>query len=159
MAKLDTKSLCASYQKVKSVKVSPKSQVPAPSVSKRVKMLMRAQHLISIGQFDSAECILAGLLAKDPTDPNTLFGMGQVMYGKKNFKDAINYYKKVLEQKEIPLWIKGWALVKMGYALYHEGRTEEAIPYFKKASTMNGNARGAARAAVRALEKLGSVKR
>jgi len=127
---------------------------PPPPPDPRRETLQSVETWIRDGQLDQAEASLTKLLARDPGDPNALFGMGQVCYARGDHARALQFFDQIVAAPDPPLWLKGWSLVRGGNCLVHLGRPAEARRRFEQAAASSGDDRGAAAAAKRSLDQL-----
>lgn len=124
----------------------------APAPDPRIQALEKAEQLVKQGRGAEAEDLMAPILAANPGDPMALFTLGQVRFAAGAVKEALDYYERAAAAKDVPAWIRGWSLVRSGYCLGRLERREEALERFRKAAALEGDSRGAAEAARRALD-------
>ena len=127
----------------------------APPAAARTPALDEAARLLQAGRLDEAETALQPLLAEEPADPLAVFTMGQARFARKDYPGALGWYDRVLAKPDIPVWVRGWSLVRSGYCLLHLEKAEAAAVRFHEAGALSGDDRGAAAAARRALEQIG----
>lgn len=132
---------------------APAAPPPAPA-DERQAALREAENLLRDNRPREAEAKLAAVLAAHPDDVSALFGMGQARYAGGDWAGALSYYMRVLDQPDLPVWIRGWSLVKSGHSLVRLDRLDEARRAYATAAALTGDDRDAAAAARRALDSL-----
>ncbi|HQK89097.1 MAG TPA: tetratricopeptide repeat protein, partial [Acidobacteriota bacterium] len=157
LAKSSPDALCA-YPHDAPAPPAPPAPVAAPPAPAppdvRETALREAENLLQEGRTLEAEVKLQTVLAAHPDDASALFGMGQALYARGDWTGALGYYARTLEQPDLPVWIRGWSLVKTGHSLVRLNRIDEARRAYTKAAALTGDDRDAAAAARRALTNL-----
>jgi len=157
LAKSSPDVLCA-YPHDAPAPPAPPAPVAAPAApappDARESALREAERLLTEGRTLEAEAKLQAVLAAHPDDASALFGMGQALYARGDWTGALGYYARTLEQPDLPVWIRGWSLVKTGHSLVRLNRIEDARRAYAKAAALTGDDRDAAAAARRALTSL-----
>lgn len=158
LAKSSPDALCAHPHDAPAQPVPPAPvAAPAPPLAPSDSLeaaLQEAENLLKDGRTLEAEAKLQAVLAGHPDDASALFGMGQALYARGDWAGALGYYARVLEQPDLPVWIRGWSLVKTGHSLVRLNRIDEARRAYTKAAALTGDDRDAAAAARRALASL-----
>lgn len=123
---------------------------------KRIDQILQLERLLREGKEAEVERISSALVAKDPSDAEALFYLGQIRYAQDRHEDALAFYGRVLDLSLVPQWVRGWALVRSGNCLLRLNRPEEAVRRFKEAASLTSGDRGAGEAARKSLERLES---
>lgn len=82
-------------------------------------------------QWDESLNKFQDALVDDPTNPLLHFNVGDVLYKKKNYEEALKSFEKTLNTKDVRLQQK--AYYNMGNNYYQMNKYQEAIDYYKKA--------------------------
>jgi len=86
-------------------------------------------------QWDEALNNFQDALVGDPTNPLLHYNVGDALYKKKNYEEAVNSYEKALNTNDIKL--QGKAYYNIGNSYYRLNKYQEAIDYYKKALELN----------------------
>jgi len=86
-------------------------------------------------KYDAANNKYRDALLETPDSPIVHFNIGDVLYKKRNFEDAIKSYRKALAAEDIHLQAK--AHYNIGNALYRLGKLPESIMAYKEALKLN----------------------
>lgn len=125
---------------------------------KRLDQVLQLERLLREGNAAEAERIASALVARDPSDAEALFFLGQVRYAQDRHADALAIYDRVLDLSLAPQWVRGWALVRSGNCLLRLDRPGEAVRRFREAASLTSGDRGAGEAARKSLERLETEK-
>lgn len=82
-------------------------------------------------QWDDALNNFQDALVDDPTNPLLHYNVGDALYKKKNYEEAVNSYEKSLNTNDAQL--QGKAYYNIGNSYYRLNKYQEAIDYYKKA--------------------------
>jgi Ca-activated chloride channel family protein len=82
-------------------------------------------------QFDQSLQHFQDALLDDPENPVGHFNVGESLYKKKNYQEALNSYEKALSTQELPLRQKTY--YNMGNTFYQLNKYQEAIESYIKA--------------------------
>lgn len=86
-------------------------------------------------QWDEALNQFQDALVDDPTNPLLHYNVGDALYKKKNYEEAVNSYEKALNTNDIQL--QGKSYYNIGNSYYRLNKYQEAIDYYKKALELN----------------------
>jgi tetratricopeptide (TPR) repeat protein len=124
---------------------------PAQPPSEIRMLLEQANTLLLARRFDDAEPVLKQALLLDETNAGALFGLAQIAAHREDLARALELYGKAAANAKDQAWIAGWCLVQRGNILMHQGEYTRARAEWAQVSELQGDLRGAAEAAAKAL--------
>ncbi|MFQ5864861.1 MAG: tetratricopeptide repeat protein [bacterium] len=101
------------------------------------KQVSEANELYLQEKYDEANNKYRDALLENPESPIIHFNIGDVLYKKRNYEEAVKSYGKVLSSDDVLLQSKGY--YNMGNTLYRMGQLPESILMYKKALELNPN--------------------
>ncbi|MFQ5603045.1 MAG: tetratricopeptide repeat protein [bacterium] len=99
------------------------------------KKVKQGNELYQQEKYDEANNKYRDALLEDPTSPIIHFNIGDVLYKKKNYQEALKSFGKALVTDDILLQSKSY--YNMGNAYYKIGRLDSSIFMYKKALELN----------------------
>jgi tetratricopeptide (TPR) repeat protein len=125
---------------------------PRPALSPELRdALTKANQFLQQRDFESAKSHLETALRMDPTNPNALFGLAQIAAQEETFDEALALYEKAAAHAGGDLWIAGWSFVHRGNIYMELGDRDRAREEWTRVLKLQGDLRGAAEAAQKAL--------
>ncbi len=101
------------------------------------KQVAEGNKLFAEEKYDQANNKYRDALLDNPESPIVHFNVGDVLYKKKNYEEAMKSYQKATSADDILLQSKSY--YNMGNALYKSGKLPESILMYKKALELNPN--------------------
>jgi tetratricopeptide (TPR) repeat protein len=117
-------------------------------------LLSAANSALLARQFDEARELLERALAMDKNNASALFGLAQVAAQNQDLDGALDLYARAAANAGTEAWIAAWSLVHRGNIYQHREEIESARAEWTKALALQGDLRGAAEAAKKALATL-----
>ncbi len=99
------------------------------------KQVAEGNKLFAEEKYDEANNRYRDAQIENPESPIIHFNIGDVLYKKRNYEEAIKSYEKALAADDIMLQSKGY--YNLGNALYRMGKLPESILAYKKALELN----------------------
>jgi hypothetical protein len=118
------------------------------------KLLGDANNALIARQFDEARGILENALRLDANNPSALFGLAQVAAQNQELDQALELYARAAANAGSDTWIAGWSYVHRGNIYQHREELDGARVEWSKVLALQGDLRGAAEAANKALSTL-----
>jgi tetratricopeptide (TPR) repeat protein len=116
-------------------------------------LLSQANQLLASKDFEKAATLLEEVLRIDALNASALFGMAQIAAQAQDFERALALYEKAAENAGADVWIAGWSWLRRGNIYQFLGDAERAKAEWSKVLKLQGNLRGAAEAAKKALSQ------
>jgi tetratricopeptide (TPR) repeat protein len=101
------------------------------------KQVSEGNKLFAEEKYDEANNKYRDALIENPESPVIHFDLGDVLYKKSNFEEAMKSYEKVLSSDDVLLQSKSY--YNIGNTLYKMGKLPESILMYKKALELNPN--------------------
>ena len=117
-------------------------------------LLNQAAVLLSKREFLSAREQLRNLLREDPENGNAYFYLAQIASQQEQHEEAVQYYTQATESQDVPEWVQGWSLLRIGNYQAFQGDFGGARTYFDRVLEMKGDLRGAREEAQGSIDKL-----
>jgi len=95
------------------------------------EQVKEGNQLFAEQKFDEANNRYRDALLENPESPVVHFNIGDVLYKKKNYEEAIKSYEKALRSDDVRLQAQSY--YNIGNALYKNGKLAESIQAYKKA--------------------------
>ena len=99
------------------------------------KQVLEGNELFAEEKYDQANLKYRDALLQDPDSPLIHFNIGDVLYKKRNYEEALKSYEKATASDDILL--QSQAYYNMGNTLYRMGKLVESIQMYKKALELN----------------------
>ncbi|HEX9652485.1 MAG TPA: tetratricopeptide repeat protein, partial [bacterium] len=99
------------------------------------KQVQEGNELYSQEKYDEANNKYRDALIDNPESPIVHFNIGDVLYKKKNFEEAIKSFDKTTSADDVLLQAKSY--FNVGNSLYRMGKLPESIQMYKKALELN----------------------
>jgi tetratricopeptide (TPR) repeat protein len=98
----------------------------------------RAEALASLaaGRVEEARGRLEDLLKRSPSDPRLHYDLGRLLQRQGRWEEARPHLRAAAEAPVPP--VAGWAWLRLGWELEHEGRRDRALPFYKRAAELKG---------------------
>ncbi len=116
-------------------------------------LLSRANQHLMAREFGRAGELLQKALALDPTNASALFGAAQVAAQEQSLDRALELYEQAAANAGKETWIAAWSCVHRGNIYRSQEELEKARMEWSRALKIEGDLRGAADAARRALSQ------
>lgn len=111
---------------------------PGPALSQAGRrQVSEGNRLFSDQKYDAAYNRYRDAQLADPTSPLVQFNIGDALYKKRDFEEALKSYEKVLGAEDPMLAAK--AYYNIGNTLYRLGKLPESILAYKKSLELNPN--------------------
>jgi tetratricopeptide (TPR) repeat protein len=130
-----------------------KGAAAAPSPSSTRQLLERANALLMAREFEEAEPVLHEVLRLDSANPGALFGLAQIAARTGEADRALELYESAAANASGQVWIAAWCCVHRGNIYLELGEIGRAREEWNRVLRLEGNLRGAAEAAAKALEE------
>ncbi|MFQ6114648.1 MAG: tetratricopeptide repeat protein [bacterium] len=101
------------------------------------KQVSEGNELFTEEKYDKANNKYRDALIENPESPIIHFNIGDVLYKKRNYEEAVKSYQKTLSSDDVLLQSKSY--YNMGNTLYKMGKLPESILMYKKALELNPN--------------------
>ena len=101
------------------------------------KQIEDGNKLYAEEKYDEANNKYRDALIDNPESPIVNFNIGDVLYKKRNFEEAIKSFEKATSADDILL--QGKSYYNMGNSLYKMGKMPESVMMYKKALELNPN--------------------
>ena len=126
--------------------------VPRPESSNDLRsQLSRGNQLLLERQFSQAKEVLEQVLKEDANNPSAMFGLAQISAQEQDFGRALDLYGRTANQSGAEPWIRAWSLVRRGNIYHFQGDTTLARQEWTRVHQLQGDLKGAAEAAGKAL--------
>ncbi len=99
------------------------------------KQVAEGNKLFAEEKYDEANNKYRDALIESPESPIIHYNMGDVLYKKRNYEEAMKSYEKALSSDDVLLQSKSY--YNMGNTLYRMGKLPESILMYKKALELN----------------------
>lgn len=99
------------------------------------KQVKEGNELYAQEKYDEANNKYRDALIENPESPIVHFNLGDVLYKKKNYEEAIESFDKTTSSEDVLLQSKSY--YNMGNTLYRMGKLPESIQMYKKALELN----------------------
>jgi tetratricopeptide (TPR) repeat protein len=116
-------------------------------------LLARGNQLLLDRQFSQASEILERVLKLDSDNASAMFGLAQVSTQAQDFDRALDLYAKAADRSGTETWIRAWCFVRRGNIRRFQGDITQARQEWSKVHELQGDLKGAAEAASKALSE------
>ncbi len=99
------------------------------------KQVKEGNELYAQGKYDEANNKYRDALIDNPESPIVHFNLGDVLYKKKNYEEAVKSFDKTTSSEDILQQSKSY--YNLGNTLYRMGKLPESIQMYKKALELN----------------------
>jgi tetratricopeptide (TPR) repeat protein len=123
------------------------------SGSQTRELLDEANRCLTAREYDKARGLLEQVLQLDPDNASALFGLGQIASQEQAFERALDLFNRAAEKARQEAWIAAWSYVRRGNIYSFLEKPDEAKAEWTRALQLQGDLRGAAEAARKALSE------
>jgi len=125
---------------------------PQPQPSNDLRgLLSSGNQLLLERRFSQAKEVLERVLEQDAENPSAMFGLAQISAQEQDFGRALDLYGRTANQSGAEPWIRAWSLVRRGNIYQFQGDTTQARQEWTRVHQLQGDLKGAAQAAGKAL--------
>jgi hypothetical protein len=159
--KNDTETLAALEEKIK---VEQEKQLASYQANlqemrgpyKINSLLREATVLLSEKQYTPARQKLEEILREEPTHGSSFFYLAQIASQTQQYDQAFDYYTRAARSPDIPDWVRGWSVLRIGEHLAFKKEFQKAREKFNQVLDMDGDLQGAREEAQESLLQLPS---